>query len=47
MTAEGTLTPYKDVIELTSADERLMRSWFVGEDGAWQQLMTWRYRRLT
>jgi hypothetical protein len=47
MTAEGKLTPYKDVIELTSADERLMRSWFVGEDGAWQQLMTWRYRRLT
>lgn len=45
MTGDGTLATYRDVIEIVSRDERIMRSHGQSQDGGWQQFMTVRYRR--
>ena len=39
------LVPYHDVIEIVSADERILRSELRGPDGVWRNFMTSRYRR--
>jgi hypothetical protein len=39
------LVPYRDVIEIVSADERILRSEMPGPDGVWRNIMTSRYRR--
>jgi len=44
---QGKLERYQDVIELISADERVLRSRNLGEDGQWRQFMEARYRRRT
>ena len=45
MATEGKLAQYKDVIEVTSADQRVMTSHVLGEDGEWHHFMTATYRR--
>ena len=40
------LVPYHDVIEIVSADERILRSEMRGPDGVWRNFMTSRYRRI-
>ena len=42
---DGTLSKYKDVIELKSDDHRVLTSHVQGEDGNWQSFMTAHYRR--
>lgn len=42
---DGTLSPYRDVIELRSDDHRVLTSHVRGEDGNWQAFMTAHYRR--
>lgn len=44
-TAEGKMTKYKDVIEIRSADHRVLSSHALGEDGKWHGFMTANYRR--
>lgn len=39
------LVKYKDVIELKSADHRVMTSHMLGDDGTWLPIMTANYRR--
>jgi len=36
---------YRDIIELASDDERLLRAEVLGDDGAWNEFMVARYRR--
>jgi hypothetical protein len=36
---------YRDIIELASDDERLLRAEVLGDDGAWHEFMVARYRR--
>lgn len=43
---DGTLAPYRDEIELVSADERVLRAYTQGADGVWTHFMTTRYRRV-
>lgn len=38
---------YRDVIELHSADQRELRSSYLGDDGEWHLFMTANYRRLS
>jgi hypothetical protein len=45
MDGKGT-AKYKDVIEVRSPDHKLLRSYMLREDGAWQQFMTANYRRV-
>lgn len=45
MTGDGTMTQYKDVIEIKSDDHRTLTAHVLGSDGAWQQLMTMSYHR--
>lgn len=45
-TDEGKLFKYQDVIELKSADHRVMTSHRLGDDGAWHSFMTANYRRI-
>jgi hypothetical protein len=45
MTAAGTMTRYKDVIELKSDDHRVLTSHMLGDDGKWHLFMTANYRR--
>lgn len=40
------LVPYHDIIEIVSADERILRSEMRGADGVWRTFMTSRYRRI-
>jgi hypothetical protein len=42
---EGETTTYHDVIEIKSADHRVLSSRVQGEDGAWTTFMTAHYRR--
>lgn len=45
MTIKGKLTHYKDIIELKSADFRVMSSYVLDNDGQWQKFMVVNYRR--
>ena len=45
MHAEGKITKYKDIIELKSDDERVLRSEMLGSDGKWSQVVSVTYRR--
>jgi Protein of unknown function (DUF1579) len=36
---------YRDVMEFKSDDHRVLNSYTLGADGAWQQFMTVHYRR--
>ena len=42
---QGVFTKYVDTSELLGDDERVLRSTFLGRDGAWHQFMVSRYRR--
>src|SRR5262245_50519592 len=44
-TAEGKMAKYQDIIEIRSADHRLLSSRFLGDDGQWHGFMTANYRR--
>ncbi|NEP20431.1 MAG: DUF1579 domain-containing protein [Leptolyngbya sp. SIO4C1] len=44
MSGEG-LARYKDVMELKSADHRVLTSYLLGDDEQWHQFMTAHYRR--
>jgi hypothetical protein len=46
MGSEGKMARYKDIIEIKSADERVLTSRMLGEDGHWTEIMTSRYRRV-
>ena len=46
MAAEGKMAQYKDVIEFTSEDYRVLTSYVLGEDGEWHRFMLAHYRRL-
>jgi hypothetical protein len=43
---EGKQVPYRDEIELVSPDERVLRAWIQGPDGAWSQFHQTRFRRV-
>lgn len=43
--APGKRAKYKDVIEIKSADHRILTSHRLDDDGTWQQFMTAHYRR--
>jgi len=45
MTGEGKMAKYKDVIEFTSDDQRVMTSHLLGDDGQWHKFMTVNSRR--
>ncbi len=45
MTGEGKMGQYKDVIEFKSPDNRVLTSFFLSDDGQWQQFMTANYHR--
>jgi hypothetical protein len=45
MAAEGTMTRYRDVMEVESDDHRVLTSHMLGEDGTWRLFMTAHYRR--
>jgi hypothetical protein len=45
MSGDGTMRPYKDVIELQSDDHRTLSGYVQADDGTWQQFMTMSYRR--
>ncbi|MET1027568.1 MAG: DUF1579 domain-containing protein [Dongiaceae bacterium] len=42
---EKKLVPYRDVIEIISADHRTLRSQTKNEDGSWHEFMVAHYRR--
>jgi hypothetical protein len=42
---EGTVTKYRDVIEVKSDDHWAMTSYMLNDQGTWQELMTMNYRR--
>jgi Protein of unknown function (DUF1579) len=46
MAAEGKMARYKDVLEFTSDDHRVLTSHMLGEDGEWHGFMTAHYRRV-
>jgi hypothetical protein len=45
MTEGGGMARYRDIHELRSDDERVLRAEVQGQDGNWQQFMTQTYRR--
>jgi len=44
---EGTMTKYRDVVELLSDDHRTLTARALGQDGQWHELMTTHYRRMS
>jgi hypothetical protein len=44
--AEGKMAKFKDVIEFTSEDHRVLTSRLRGDDGAWHGFMMANYRRM-
>jgi hypothetical protein len=47
MAGDGTMATYRDVIEVTGDDHRVLTAHVLGDDGTWQQFMTSTYRRTT
>ena len=47
MAEPGKMSRYQDIVELVSADERLLSSQIQLPDGSWQKFMSVRYRRRT
>jgi hypothetical protein len=45
MAAEGKMAQYKDVVEFTGADHRVLTSHVLDEDGQWREIMRAHYRR--
>jgi len=45
MAGDGKMAKYRDVIELTSDDHRVLTSRMLGDDGQWRVFMTANYRR--
>jgi hypothetical protein len=45
MSGDGTMSRYRDVIELSSDDHRTLTASVLGGDGAWQPFMTMTYHR--
>jgi hypothetical protein len=45
MAGDGTLSNYKDVIELVDDDHRMLTGHVQQPDGRWRQFMTTHYRR--
>jgi hypothetical protein len=45
MSGDGSLAPYKDIIEIRNPDHRILTSHTQGEDGQWRHFMTAHYRR--
>ena len=45
MTTAGKMAQYKDVIEFTGADHRVLTSHVLDEDGQWREIMRAHYRR--
>ncbi|MRG95698.1 DUF1579 domain-containing protein [Polyangium spumosum] len=43
--APDKMTKFKDIIELKSDDERVLRSEMLGQDGKWSEVMSQTYRR--
>src|SRR4051794_24219243 len=43
---DGTMVPYQDIIEVRSADHRMLSAQARGADGKWQRFMTANYRRV-
>jgi hypothetical protein len=42
---DGKMAKYQDIIEIKSADERVLSSQMLGDDGKWTRFMTATYRR--
>jgi hypothetical protein len=42
---ESKMGKYRDVMEFKSDDHRVLNSYMLGGDGAWQRFMTVHYRR--
>lgn len=47
MTDPAKIVKYQDIIELVNADERIMRSQALGDDGKWHPVMTAKYTRIS
>ena len=45
MSGDGKMAKYKDIIEIESNDQRVMRSEMLGDDGKWNEVMRMNYRR--
>jgi hypothetical protein len=45
MAAEGSMAPFKDVIEIKSDDHRILTSHMQDDEGNWRQFMTAHYHR--
>jgi hypothetical protein len=43
--SQGTITPYKDIIEFASTDHKILTSQILMDDGTWNQFMTGHYYR--
>lgn len=43
--SQGTITPYKDIIEFVSNDHKTLTSQILMDDGTWNQFMTAHYYR--
>jgi Protein of unknown function (DUF1579) len=44
-TEKGTTAKYQDVVEISNKDLWILRSRFLGDDGAWHEFMTMTHRR--
>ena len=42
---DGTMAKYQDIVEIITADHRVLRSQVLGPDGKWTQFMEAHYRR--
>lgn len=45
MAGDGKMAKYQDVVEIKSADHRILASQVLGDDGKWNRFMTAHYRR--
>lgn len=45
MSGDGSMLPYRDVIEVKSDDQRILRGLVKEDDGSWREFMVTHYRR--